>query len=272
MNNDASLSVLETQQADACGTLEAATLRLAEYRQRALQSGEEAQQLRRLLVAATDQIQTLSSKLQSTAPELVQHLETDSRLVFPKTSTSEYSWMQSIVEELSQTKKRLDTLVADRAKLELELSERTRWARRMAKHADERTQWAKAADLEVAKLKKILLDHQRHSSSKLFSDTLGPGDDAAAFLSFCKLIWKLIWPVRFLYRVVYRFFARQLWNPLAWPAWMKRMLAVYSKHGIDGFLSVTTNVEGSIERSQSEAVAPKANSSELKKSKIGSKQ
>lgn len=252
MKNDASFSMLEPEQPDSYETLEALKNRLGEYRQRALQNGEEAQQLRSLLVAAADQIQTLSSKLDMTAPQMLETHEIDSRLNLPIKKGSEYSWMQSIVEELSQTKERLDALLIEKSELEHDLISRTRWARRMEQKAEERTRWAQASDLEAFQLKKTLLDHERLITSRIFAGILGPGDDPNAFLRFSKLAWKLSWPIRFVYRTIYRFFARQLWNPFTWPAWIKRMRSVYSKHGIGAFLGVTASANGQIDQPESE--------------------
>jgi hypothetical protein len=257
---------------------------LTERTEWALRNDEEVQQLRSLLTAATDQIQTLSGKLEAIAPDHTGQKGTDKGLQLPTRSTSQNSWMHSIVEELAQAKKKADEMHQSMLQLEKELKERTNWARSLDKEARERTAWALASNQEVLEARKsiddlrktnaelqarlktgqlekpatgqemqemrsLLADHQHQTTDNMFRVAAGPGDRPGSFLHFALFVWRITWPIRFLYRVVRRIFVRKLWNPLKWPAWFRRMSKVYADHGIKGFLALTAEISDPMDQS-----------------------
>lgn len=250
---------------------------LTERTEWALENEEEVQQLRSLLTAATDQTQTLSNKLEALAPDYSDHKSADNGLRLPTRSASQNSWMHSIVEELAQAKQKADEMHHCMLQLEKDLKERTNWARSLDKEAKERTAWALAANEESQQARKAidelqlanaelqerlkirelappatrlkkrgmapsLADDQHQASDNLLGAIGGPGDKPASFLRFVLFVWKITWPIRFMYRVSRRFFVRKLWNPLNWPAWIRRMSTVFADHGVNGFLAITAEI------------------------------
>ncbi len=214
----------------------------------------ELAELRSALAAASDQLRLLPGRRggQASTPLDGASGELSGSYAFPDSvDGGGRAWMQSIVEELLEARNGHAVLMKLRKKLEDDLIARTEWAYQQEQIAIERTQWAQKVDRDLERAGKVIakLEARNWQLEKQLGvgpawvNPLGPGDDAQAFFKFSGVIWRLTWPVRFAYRLVRRALARGLWNPLKWPATIRKVSAAVSEHGFRALLGISATVD-----------------------------
>jgi len=194
-------------------------------------------------------------------------------------------WAEQADERAARTSQELTKSALEIARLERELIVRTEWARRLEKEALEKARWAEQADEQAARSVDQIKDYQRvigqlerkleiaglaiqtdndiQALARRLSKSLCPGDEVDSFFRFVTTIWRLTWPLRYLYRLIGRVLVRQLWNPLKWPGWIKRMSVIYAEHGWQAFLEVRPHDSERAGLSESSQVDPKLDHGDL---------